>query len=258
MTTPAAISGIVLLSLAVLGSAMQGWGTENSGLRGLLKRPGFALSLLAAVTATFLASRQLRHLALASLLWAPLIGVLWATLNSKISPLLQKAALVFPVALILLLGFQGYPAGIDTQGQWRWRSIGSGWSPQTPVIPIDTLVNQWEVSGVLLCEYEFGGFASYISEGRLQPTMESRNTVYTPEFFLAHEAALRGENTGLRKSLTDKAAAILIHPGKPGRRSLEMILKRSPEWALISWSDSVNLWVKRSAVPDKYRSVLPK
>ena len=258
MTTPAAISGIGLFSLAVLGSALQGWGSENSGLRGLLKRPGFALSLLAALTATFLASRQLRHLALASLLWAPVIGVLWATLKWRISPSLQKAALAFPIALVLLLGFQGYPAGIDAQGQWRWRSIGSGWSPQTPVIPIDTLVNQWEVSGVLLCEYEFGGFASYISGGKLRPTMDSRNTVYTPEFFLAHESALRGENEELRKTLTEKASAILVHPGKPGRRSLELILKRSPEWALISWSDSANLWVNRAAVPAKYRSVLPK
>jgi len=88
--------------------------------------------------------------------------------------------------------------------------------------------------------------------------MDSRNTVYTPEFFLAHESALRGENEELRKTLTEKASAILVHPGKPGRRSLELILKRSPEWALISWSDSANLWVNRAAVPAKYRSVLPK
>ncbi|MGB1070325.1 MAG: hypothetical protein ACPG1Z_01550, partial [Planctomycetota bacterium] len=93
---------------------------------------------------------------------------------------------------------------------------------------------------------------------KLLPTMDSRNTVYTPEFFLAHEVALRGENEELRKTLTDKASAILVHPGKPGRRSLELILKRSPEWALISWSDSLSLWVNRSAVPAKHRSVLPK
>ena len=258
MTTPAAISGIVLISLAVLGSVLHGWGTENSGLRGLLKRPGFALSLLAAVTATLLASRQLRHLALAALLWTPLIGVLWSSLHWRISPLLQRAALSFPVALVLLLGFQGYPAGVDAQGQWRWRSIGSGWSPQTPVIPLDALANQWEVQGTLLCEYEFGGFASYLSGGKLKPTMDSRNTVYTPEYFLDHSAALRGESPETLNRLLATSSAVLIHPQKPGRNEITRLLTRSKAWALISQSPQAQLWVRRSAVPEKFRDSLPR
>ena len=257
LKTPAAISGLLLVGMTVLGCVLQGWGNENSGLRSLLKKPGFALSLLAGLTAILLASRQLRHLALASLLMTPVIGVLWSNLNWRVSPLVQKAVPILPVSLALLLGFQGYPAGIDARGQWQWRSIGTGWSNQTPVIPLNALANQWEVQGTLFCEYEFGGFASYLSVGRLKPTMDSRNTVYTPEFFLDHAAALQGQSPETLNSLLNDAAAVLIHPGKPGRRSLGLRLQKSPDWALISRGDQAHLWVKRSAVPEKFRGSLP-
>ena len=113
MTTPAAIGGIGLFSLAVLGSALQGWGSENSGLRGLLKRPGFALSLLAALTATFLASRQLRHLALASLLWAPVIGAFGYS-EMEISPLSRRQHWHSRLLSFYSSGSR-LPAGIDAR-----------------------------------------------------------------------------------------------------------------------------------------------
>ena len=258
LITPAAICGCVLFVVAILGITLQTLGFGRSGLRELLKKPGLPMALLAASTATVMAFMQLRHMALASLLATPMIGVLWADLRWRVPHRLERLAPGFPLILIGILCTWGYPAGVDARGNWLWRSLGGGWSTQTPIIPLDALVRHWEVEGVLLCEYEFGGFASYVSAGKLRPTMDSRNTVYTADFFLAHEAALRGEDQKTLKALVDQAAAILIHPGKPGRASLESSLIDSSQWALISNAPRIQLWVRRSAVPEKYRNSLPK
>ncbi len=255
--TPAALCGLALILLAAVGWAIQSFGSSGSGIKTILRKPGFVMALIAALTATGMATLQLRHIALASLLLTPVIGVLWADLRWKISPRMQSLACGVPLVMILILCTWGYPAGVDARGHWLWRSIGGGWSTQTPVIPLKALVQHWEVEGTILCEYEFGGFASYISGGKLRPTMDSRNTVYTPEFFLAHQSALRGDAGDTLQRLIEASAVVLIYPEKPGRNNLEGGLEKSGLWALISIGPQANMWVRRSAVPEKHRSSLP-
>ena len=219
------------------------------------------LPILATVIALILASQQIRHFALAALLATPVsLALLNETYPLKATLRLRgwKWALVGPLLLVLMLSMKGYPAHRNEQNEWMWRSSGTGWSSLTPMEPVSALFDSWQVKGVVLCEYEFGGFISYISRGECQPTMDSRNTVYTPGSFLDHEKALRGNSPATLNRLLQISNAVLINPNKDRRNSLIQILNEDDDkWALISVGTSAQLWVRRSAVPERFRSSLP-
>ena len=219
------------------------------------------LPILATVIALILASQQIRHFALAALLATPVsLALLNETYPLKATLRLRgwKWALIGPLLLVLMLSMKGYPAHRNDQNEWMWRSSGTGWSALTPLEPISALFDSWQVKGVVLCEYEFGGFISYISRGECQPTMDSRNTVYTPGSFLDHEKALRGDSPATLNRLLQISNAVLINPNKDRRNSLIQILNEdNDKWALISVGTSAQLWVRRNAVPERFRSSLP-
>ncbi|MDG1455655.1 MAG: hypothetical protein P8R38_05560, partial [Planctomycetota bacterium] len=73
-----------------------------------------------------------------------------------------------------------------------------------------------------------------------------------------HEKALRGDSPATLNRLLQISNAVLINPNKDRRDSLIQILNEDDDkWALISVGTSAQLWVRRSAVPERFKSSLP-
>jgi hypothetical protein len=119
---------------------------------------------------------------------------------------------------------------------------------------VSILANEWKVTGVVFCEYEYGSVVPHASDGRLKPTMDSRNTVYGAQRYLAHQAALAGEAKEQLR-LLNLANAVLIRT-EASRSALASRLDQSADWAPIHVDPYCRMWVRESAVPESMRDSL--
>jgi hypothetical protein len=211
---------------------------------------------LAVVVSIAMALLQQRHFALAALLASVLLGMWITPLCLKWPDTLHRVrrrAAILICAMVMMLIAYGYPARFeDTEVQWR--KGGSGWSERLPRIPVSILANEWQVTGVVFCEYEYGSVVTHASDGRLKPTMDSRNTVYGAQRYLAHQAALAGEAEEQLR-LLNLANAVLIRT-EASRSALASRLDQSADWAPIHVDPYCRMWVRESAVPESMRDSL--
>lgn len=157
----------------------------------------------------------------------------------------------------LFLVYPGYPA---TWTQFRRAPQGTGyysWGSNLPVWEVEMLA-QHDYQGLVLCEYDYGGVVAWKGQGRLKPSMDSRNTVYGASRFQEHQAQLaRGDSP-----LLSRAVAVLIRSpflGQP-RSRLHRNLEDHPAWALFSFSPQSYLYVRAGAGgldPSVFRFLLP-
>ena len=216
---------------------------------------------LATVVAIAMALLQQRHFALAMLLCSMQLGLSLTPLclrwpDSAVQ-VRRRAATPIVSVLAMLLAY-GYPATMSGP-EIHWRKGGSGWSETMIRAPLSILTRQWQVTGAVLCEYEYGSSVVHASDRRLRPTMDSRNTVYGPERFEAHDAALSGNAPQELQRLLALASAVLIHDPRNDPRRLHVVNKLIADggWALIHQTQGVcQLWVRKSAVPEQLRGVL--
>ncbi|MDE0961095.1 MAG: hypothetical protein OSB09_09970 [Planctomycetota bacterium] len=208
---------------------------------------------LATVVAITMALLQQRHFALAALLSSLMLGI-WITplclrWPEPMRRLRLRAAVPITAVLLMLLAY-GYPATI-TGPEIQWRKIGSGWSKRLPILPVSILADEWQVSGDVLCEYEYGSVVVHASAGRLKPTMDSRNTVYGAQRFKAHNAALSGRNLAEQDRLLAQVCAVLIRAPEQdeSRRRLTQRLENDTEWQLIHIDQNCRMWLKKQAAP---------
>ncbi|PCJ13279.1 MAG: hypothetical protein COB10_05735 [Planctomycetota bacterium] len=249
--------GLPLLALALLRALQQG--IRHS--KGKVPRA----ARLAIVVAIAMALLQQRHFVLAVLLSSPLLG-LWLSHWPRIWPekmhRARRGAVVVTSAMVLMLLFSGYPASIGRipGRDIGWRRPGIGWSTIMPRTPITILATEWQVRGAVLCEYEFGSTVVHASGGRLQPTMDSRNTVYGAALFLAHQSAISdgGQLDEELERLLALANAVLIRPPERQRKQLTQRLATDGTWALVHVGPLCQGWVRRTAVPENLRPSLAR
>jgi len=84
--------------------------------------------------------------------------------------------------------------------------------------------------------------------------MDSRNSVYGADLYLAHRAAIQAD-TPFRRELLERVGAVLILRPTPtrDRRNLIEHLRRSPRWQLAHAGERALLFVKvppPGAAPD--------
>jgi hypothetical protein len=118
------------------------------------------------------------------------------------------------------------------------------WGYDLPFSAVDALLARGYEGGVF-CEYKFGGVVAWRSRGRLQPSMDSRNSVYGADLYLAHsEAILR--DTPFRRELLERVGAVLILRPTPrrDRRNLIEHLMRAKSWQLAHVDRRSLLFVK--------------
>ncbi len=247
--TPTFWIGLPLLALAIIAVWRQGTG---SGKADTPRAARLAIAL-----AVVMALLQQRHFALAVLLSSVLLGM-WLTRWCQRWPdtmhrVRSRAAVLICAILLMLLAF-GYPARMSATGI-QWRKPGSGWSTMMPRSPVSILAQQWQVTGTVLCEYEFGSIVVHASDGRLLPTMDSRNTVYGADLYLAHAGALNEANAEQDRLLA-LANAVMIRPPEQSRQSLTRRLASDDTWALLHIGPRCQLWVRRTAVPEALRDAL--
>lgn len=251
--TPTFWVGMPVLLIALLVSLRNGFSRLSDSLP--------RATCLAIAIAVLMAFMQQRHFALAALLGSVAIGKWQSSLYQKFDPpirrQIQHRGIISCVLFLLLLITLGYPASIDGSSfGFRWRKPGTGWSKTLPQTPISVLTSQWQVSGPVLCDYEFGSLIVHASAGQLQPTMDSRNTVYGPARYIAHSQALAGP-TPEQDRLLELASAVMIRPpDNRGHPQLSQRLATDTSWALIHIGPRCQVWVKKSAVPQKLRSFL--
>ena len=214
---------------------------------------------LAILVAVAMALLQQRHFALAMLLATPILG-LWLTEWCLKWPVtmhkVRRRAAVVITAVLLMLLVNGYPVEMDGTG-FRWRKPGTDWSVMMPRTPISVLTDNWQVTGVVMCEYEFGSIVVHASDGRLQPTMDSRNTVYGADTYIAHNGAMQQANEEQDRLLA-MANAVMIRPPEQYRQELTRRLANDETWALLHVGPRCQLWVRRSAVSEQLRDSLPR
>ena len=121
------------------------------------------------------------------------------------------------------------------------------WGQDLPFAAVDALLERGYEGGVF-CEYKFGGVVAWRSGGRLQPSMDSRNSVYGAELYLAHSEALV-RDTPFRRELLERVGAVLILRPTPRRDRSDLIehLKRAKRWQLVHATERSLLFVKAPA-----------
>lgn len=186
-----------------------------------------------------------RHLALFALTSLPLIvGSGWvpsASWQRSWRSWIPHGATLLTVFFLITPGypvrwdaFRSFPRGGDVQL----------WGSNLPLVEADILRTQG-YQGLVLCEYDYGGVISWVSEGRLRPSMDSRNTVYGPEKFIAHQAGLANGEI----ELLERAVAVLVRSpwaGQP-RSDLHRRLEDDPNWLLVRFSWQRFLYVRAGA-----------
>lgn len=81
------------------------------------------------------------------------------------------------------------------------RESGWGWYSGTqrlPLAEVDRLV-ELERTGVVICEYQYGGVIAWRSGGRLEPTLDSRNSVYGAKAYRELAAMLEVDRVPVEK-----------------------------------------------------------
>lgn len=157
----------------------------------------------------------------------------------------RRAAQAATVAAALLCVWPGFPM---RPGQ-AFRRPALRWGLDLPFEAVDVLLRRGYEGGVF-CDYKFGGVVAWRSGGRLRPTMDSRNSVYGAERYLAHQQALR-RNTPYRQLLLDEVGAVLIlRPTRlRDRHDLIEQLRQSKRWMLVHAGERSLLFVKRPVQP---------
>ncbi len=120
------------------------------------------------------------------------------------------------------------------------------WGYDLPFAAVDALLARGYEGGVF-CEYKFGGVVAWRGRGKLQPSMDSRNSVYGADLYLAHSEAIR-RDTPFRRELLDRAGAVLILRPTPRRDRRDLIehLQRTKSWQLAHLGRRSLLFVKVS------------
>jgi hypothetical protein len=170
-------------------------------------------------------SRFIDLMALASLPFLPDLA------SSPLRRLARRAWLARAATLLaaLLCVWPGFPI---RPGQ-AFRRPALRWGQDLPFAAVDALLASGYEGGVF-CEYKFGGVVAWRSRGRLQPSMDSRNSVYGAELYRAHSEALL-RDTPFRRELLDRVGAVLILRPTPRRERSDLIqhLERDRRWRLL-------------------------
>ncbi len=144
------------------------------------------------------------------------------------------------VAAALFYVWPGFPM---RPGQ-SFRRPALRWGYDLPFDAVEALLRRG-YSGGVFCEYKFGGVVAWKGRGRLQPSMDSRNSVYGAELYLAHRDAMR-RDTPFRRELLERVGAVLIlRPTRlRDRRDLIEHLRRARRWQLVHASERSLLFVR--------------
>jgi hypothetical protein len=144
------------------------------------------------------------------------------------------------LAAALLCVWPGFPM---RPGQ-PFRRPALRWGHDLPFDAVEALLRRGYAGGVF-CEYKFGGVVAWKGRGRLAPSMDSRNSVYGAELYLAHRDALR-RDTPFRRELLGRVGAVLIlRPTRSrDRRDLIEHLQRARTWQLVHASERSLLFVR--------------
>ncbi|MEE2889275.1 MAG: hypothetical protein VX404_02405, partial [Planctomycetota bacterium] len=249
--TPTFWIGLPLLGMAIIAVGRQGTGFGDTDAPRATR--------LAIVVAVVMALLQQRHFALAALLSSAVLGMWltrWCQKWPDVMHRVRGRAAVLITAMVLMLLAYGYPARM-WGSEMQWRKPGSGFSTMMPRSPVSILARQWQVTGTVLCEYEFGSIVVHASGGLLQPTMDSRNTVYGADRYLDHRNALNEANPEQDRLLA-MANAVMIRPPESSRQQLTRRLATDDIWALLHVGPRCQLWVRRTAVPENLRPSLTR
>ncbi len=235
------------LALAVAVAAYCGKWRTRPLWYGLFVLGSFALYL-----------KSQRFLALFAPLAIPFLPQLPLPANGTARIVTRVVVIVATLGLTTLFVVKGLPFA----KKMPFRAPGSGWSTRHLALrEIDELV-QRNYEGGVLCEYHYGGVLAWRGQGKIQPTMDSRNTVYGAERYLLHRGALEAENYApyfdqlrartdakSRKEvaklerayaylhdLLDDVGAVLIRDAGtfPSRKGLHEFLVRSEAWEPVA------------------------
>ena len=125
---------------------------------------------------------------------------------------LSLVALLLAGTTLLVAGW-GYP-----YGPHRFRPLGLGLGPRVPVEACDTL-QRLQVEGNAFTTYGEGAYTAWRLWPRVRVSMDSRNSVYGEELYLAYRQALRsqeGFQDYLRRWPVDLAVAAHMGPFRHG------------------------------------------
>jgi len=177
-------------------------------------------------------SRFIDVMALASLPFLP----------GALSPALRWGATARAATLAAAL-FCVWPGFPMRPGQ-AFRRPALRWGQDLPFDAVEALLRRG-YSGGVFCDYKFGGVIAWKGRGRLQPSMDSRNSVYGADLYLAHRDAMR-RDTPFRRELLGRVGAVLIlRPTElRDRRDLIEHLRRAKTWELVHASERSLLFVR--------------
>jgi hypothetical protein len=152
----------------------------------------------------------------------------------------RSAARAATLLAALACVWPGFPIG---PGQ-AFRRPGLRWGRELPIAAVDALVASGYEGGVF-CEYQFGGVVAWRSGGKLEPSMDSRNSVYGADLYRAHAAAIL-RDTPFRRELLERVGAVLILRPSPRRDRSDLIryLEGDERWRLDRIDDRSLLYVK--------------
>jgi hypothetical protein len=192
-----------------------------------------------AVVALLLYVRHSRFIDLMALASLPFLPELRAP-SARGTLRLRVLARVAIVAAALACIWPGYPL---RPGQ-AFRRPALRWGYDLPIEAVEALLARGYAGGVF-CEYKFGGVVAWKGRGRLLPSMDSRNSVYGAELYLAHREAMR-RDTPFRRELLQRVGAVLIlRPTlRRDRRDLIEHLQRARLWQLVHATERSLLFVK--------------
>jgi hypothetical protein len=230
--TYAFLASLPWIALAALGFARQGSALPAS----------YRAFALCALLLYFRHSRFIDLMALASLPFLP--GLRGTSARGALR--LRRIGRLATVAAALAFLWPGFPM---RPGQ-AFRRPALRWGHDLPIEAVDDLVRRGYEGGVF-CEYKFGGVVAWRGRGRLFPSMDSRNSVYGADLYLAHREAMH-RDTPLRRELLERVGAVLVlRPTlQRDRRDLIEHLRRAKVWRLVHAGERSLLFVKvRSAGP---------
>ncbi|MCA8960000.1 MAG: hypothetical protein KDC38_05785 [Planctomycetes bacterium] len=212
----------------------------------------YALYVIGTLILYAKSQRFIAHFALSA--W-PLLPAL--DLRRSVAGATSAIIALFATVLFMTAGL---PVGRDAEaGTWSWRRPGTGWARRHLGFDVIDPLAQSGYTGGVLCEYHYGGAIIWRGEGRLRPTMDSRNSVYGAELYQQHQEALEVENwvplipqieedprqraqldrlrsaKALLDDLLERVGAVVIRDPEvdPRRMGLHRRLASDPEWEVI-------------------------
>src|SRR5262245_20066510 len=213
------------IALSALGFARQGWRLPAS-------YRAFA------VVALLLYLRHSRFIDLMALASLPFLPGAFAS-----GPRWSGLARAAPVGAALLCIWPGFPM---RPGQ-PFRRPALRWGYDLPFDAVEALLRSGYEGGVF-CEYKFGGVVAWKGRGRLLPSMDSRNSVYGADLFLAHREALRRDTPFRREILGRVGAVLILRPTRTrDRRDLIEHLRRGKGWQLVHAGERSLLFLRAGA-----------